>query len=112
AESRKVFLYTVKFKMKSLHKLFYLGSVLFWFALFYPALYILGRNSKKNYGKLIYLRRQIALLSSSMAGISYQVTHEKAVDWSIPYIIVANHTSNLDITAIMKACPAPFSFIG
>jgi len=35
-----------------------------------------------------------------------------AIDWSTPCIICANHTSNLDITAMVLLCPVDFSFMG
>src|SRR5690606_26764374 len=47
-----------------------------------------------------------------MVGIRYRIRYEKSVDWSRPYIICPNHTSNLDITAMVLACPTDFSFIG
>lgn len=34
------------------------------------------------------------------------------MDWTKPYIICANHTSNLDITAMVLLCPSDFSFMG
>lgn len=58
------------------------------------------------------LRRVIALFSSAAAGISYKVKADQPIDWSRNYIICANHTSNLDITALMKVCKSDFSFMG
>jgi len=98
--------------MKHLHRIFYLASVLIFFILAWPFLYILGKDSSANYSALVRLRRKIALLASGVAGIRYKVRADQAVDWSRNYIICANHTSNLDITALMKVCRSDFSFMG
>jgi 1-acyl-sn-glycerol-3-phosphate acyltransferase len=50
--------------------------------------------------------------SSWLTGIRFVIDAPKDLDWSRPYIICANHTSNLDISALNLACPADFSFIG
>lgn len=34
------------------------------------------------------------------------------MDWSQPYILCPNHSSNLDIPALIMACPVDFSFMG
>jgi len=94
------------------HRNLYLASVLFFFIPFWPVLYLLGKHSSKNYSHLVCLRRIIASMASAFVGIKYKIKYEKEIDWSKNYIICANHTSNLDITAIMKACPIDFSFIG
>src|SRR5690606_7087045 len=46
------------------------------------------------------------------AGISFKVVSDGSIDWSRNYIVMANHTSILDITAVLKACPIPLSFMG
>ncbi|TCK85061.1 1-acyl-sn-glycerol-3-phosphate acyltransferase [Albibacterium bauzanense] len=86
--------------------------VIIFFILVWPFLYFLGKNSSKNFSALVRLRRMLALLSSGAAGISYKVKTDEPVDWSRNYIICANHTSNLDITALMKVCKSDFSFMG
>jgi len=98
--------------MKHLHRNFYLALVVIFFILVWPFLYFLGRNSSKNFSILVRLRRMLALLSSGAAGINYKVRADQPIDWSRNYIICANHTSNLDITALMKVCKSDFSFIG
>jgi 1-acyl-sn-glycerol-3-phosphate acyltransferase len=98
--------------MKHLHRYFYLAVVIFLFILVWPFLYFLGKNSSKNFSSLVRIRRMIALLSSSVAGISYKVKNDQPIDWSRNYIICANHASNLDITALMKVCKTDFSFMG
>src|SRR5690554_691 len=98
--------------MKHLHRYFYLALVVISFILVWPFLYFLGKNSSKNFSALVSLRRMIALLSSGAAGIIYEVKVDQPIDWSRNYIICANHTSNLDITALMKVCESDFSFMG
>lgn len=54
----------------------------------------------------------IASWSSALIGFRYHIQWEEEVNWSRTYIICANHTSNLDITAMIKVCKSDFSFIG
>jgi len=89
-----------------------LASVLFFFACCYPLLYVLAKNPQRHSHRIARCRRIIGWLSSTFVGINYRFHHETAIDWSTPYIICANHTSNLDITAMVLLCPADFSFIG
>jgi len=89
-----------------------LASVLLTYLPLSPVLFYLGRRKSKSYSRIIGVRRRIASISSSLAGISYRIRYDEEIDWSKTFIIVANHTSNLDIVAIMKACPTDFSFIG
>jgi len=77
-----------------------------------PILLYLGRNKSDSYSRIVRVRKVIANISSFLARISYKIRYEKEIDWSRNYIIVANHTSNLDIVAIMKSCHTDFSFIG
>lgn len=98
--------------MKHLHRNVYLAFVAIFFFIFWPVLYFLGKDSFNNFSTLVRLRRLIALLSSTAAGIGYKVRFDEPVDWSRNYIICANHTSNLDITALMKVCKSDFSFMG
>lgn len=98
--------------MKHWHRNIYLAFVLLFFIPCWPVLYFLGKNNIKNYSPIGRLRRIIASMASTFSGITYKVTYQKPIDWNRNYIICANHTSNLDITAVMKACPIDFSFIG
>lgn len=95
-----------------MHRNIYLALVLLTFILTWPILHFLGKSSSKNYNRIAGMRRTIACLSSSMSGIFYKIRYDKEIDWNRNYIIVANHTSNLDITAVMKSCLTAFSFIG
>ncbi len=98
--------------MKHLHRSFYLALVLIFFIPFKPVFYFLGKNVSKNRLRIIRLRRTLASLASRFAGFRYKISVDQPIDWSRNYIICANHTSNLDITVLMKVCKADFSFMG
>lgn len=86
--------------------------VLICFGLCYPVLYLIRRTDSRRYARLVRMRRRIALTGSYLSGVFYQVKKQEEIDWSRTYLICANHTSNLDITAIMYACKNDFSFMG
>ncbi len=98
--------------LRKTHRCLYLASVLFFFVLCYPLLYVLAKNPERHSGRIARCRRLIGWLSSTCVGIRYRFNHETTIDWSKPCIICANHTSNLDITAMVLLCPADFSFMG
>lgn len=98
--------------LRKLHSYLYLASVLFFFTLFYPALWLLARNPERHFDRIARCRRIIGFLSSASVGIFYRCRYETPIDWSKPYVVCANHTSNLDITAMVLLCPAGFSFMG
>lgn len=50
--------------------------------------------------------------SSILSGFIFRFSFEEKIDWSKNYIICANHTSNLDITAIILLLKRNFVFIG
>lgn len=50
--------------------------------------------------------------SSSFSGIFYQFNYEVPIDWSKPYIVCPNHTSNLDITALILLVKRNYIFLG
>ncbi|MEN5235251.1 lysophospholipid acyltransferase family protein [Sphingobacterium faecium] len=54
----------------------------------------------------------MSLLGSYFTGIFYRVKFEEKIDWSKPYILCANHTSVLDITAMTYISPRAITFIG
>jgi len=97
---------------RRLHRFLYLAAVLVFFLLFYPLLAVYAKNPERHYHRIIRCRRIIGFLSSTFAGIWYRFRFETPVDWSRAYIICPNHTSNLDITAMVLLCPADFSFMG
>lgn len=95
------------------HHQWYVVLVAICFIPYWPLLLYWARDPEKNYSKLVRARRQIARLSSRLAGFRYQVREEVKIDWSAgPYVLCANHTSNLDITAMTLVCGADFSFVG
>lgn len=98
--------------MKQLHRHLYLVAVFIVFLPFWPLLSFLKKNSNKHYSTFVRIRKWIALTASSFVGFRYKIKWEEEVDWSRNYIICANHTSNLDITALIKVCKNDFSFIG
>jgi len=98
--------------LRKTHRCLYLASVLFFFLLFYPLLAILAKDPERNFHRIARCRRMIGFLSSTFVGVFYRFQYESAIDWSTPHIICANHTSNLDITAMVLFCSADFSFLG
>jgi 1-acyl-sn-glycerol-3-phosphate acyltransferase len=45
------------------------------------------------------------------AGADLRVHGADAIDWSRPYVIVANHQSMIDICALFRAVPVPLRFV-
>lgn len=45
------------------------------------------------------------------AGVRFTVEGAEAIDWSKPYLIVANHQSVIDICALFRAVPVPLRFL-
>ncbi|MGK6352119.1 lysophospholipid acyltransferase family protein [Parapedobacter sp. DT-150] len=89
-----------------------MASVLVFFVLFFPVLAVLARDPERHFHRIARCRRIIGFLGSTLVGVFYRFTFETPIDWSRPYIICANHTSNLDITAMVLLCPSAFSFMG
>ncbi len=99
-------------RIKKLHRYFYLGAVLFFFLPYWPVLIYWAKKPEKNYQRLVNARRWIAKRSARVAGFSFKVRFHSEVDWSKNYIICPNHTSNLDISAVIALCDAPHSYMG
>lgn len=98
--------------LRRIHHYLYLGSVLFFFMLSYPFLLFFSRNPDRYFHQIALCRRIVGFLSSAFVGIFYRYHYETGVDWSRPCVICPNHTSNLDITALVLLCPPVFSFMG
>lgn len=98
--------------LRKIHRCLYLASVLFFFVLCYPLLAFFARNPERHFHAIARCRRIIGFLSSATVGLFYRFRLEEPIDWSKRYIICSNHTSNLDITAMVLLCPADFSFMG
>lgn len=58
------------------------------------------------------MRYVFSYLSSLFSGFLYRYSFEQKIDWSRNYIICANHTSNLDITAIILLAKRNYVFMG
>lgn len=58
------------------------------------------------------LRRAFSFVSTTLSGIFYRFNYEMEVDWSKNYIICANHTSNLDISAVILLVKENMVFMG
>src|ERR1700744_2946233 len=97
--------------LRRLHTHFYRYSVAFFFLLVWPLLYFLSRK-KARYIYIDNFRKFIIRCSTTISGIFFRVKYEKKIDWSRTYVIVGNHTSNLDVSAIAMACKNNLCFIG
>ena len=95
-----------------LHLFVYSGFVLFFFILRYPELWFYVKKPELYYSKLVKLRKWIASTSAFYSRFSFNIEEHVPTDWSRNYVICANHSSNLDITAVMMACKSDFSFMG
>ncbi len=101
----------MKLALKRLHSYFYRYSVALFFILVWPALYFLSRK-KERYKYINSFRRLIISLSTAISGIFFRVKHEDDIDWSRTYIIIGNHTSNVDVSSICIAAKNNHCFIG
>src|SRR5690606_31915996 len=97
--------------LRKLHRYWYLAAVLVCFLPFFPFLLIVGRNPDKYFHRIVVCRRVIGFLSSVLSGFFYRLTsEEESVEG--PCVIVANHASELDITALVVLIKSDFAFIG
>ncbi|UEG51611.1 1-acyl-sn-glycerol-3-phosphate acyltransferase [Mucilaginibacter daejeonensis] len=101
----------MKIPLKKLHARFYRYSVAAFFIIFWPFLYFFSRKPQR-YPAMNFFRKVCGFCSSTIAGIFYKFEYEQPIDWSRPYIICPNHTSNLDITAMSLMVKNNFCFIG
>lgn len=97
---------------EKLHRYYYFGVVFLCFLPFWPLLRFWSRNPDRHYSRFVQVRRWIAQLSSAIAGFRFQISYEVPIDWSKTFILCPNHSSNLDIAALIKVCPTDFSFMG
>lgn len=47
----------------------------------------------------------------AFTGGRFEVEGDEAIDWSRPYLVVANHESVIDICALFRAVPVPMRFL-
>jgi 1-acyl-sn-glycerol-3-phosphate acyltransferase len=101
----------MKLLIKKVHVYLYLASVALSYFLFWPAFYLFSRKPS-GYKNMNRLRRVWGFVSSGLAGFFFRYEYEEAIDWSKPYIICPNHTSNLDIAAMCLLVKNDYCFIG
>ncbi len=89
----------MKIILRKLHCYLYIVSVALTYAIAFPFLYVLSRNTR-NYKHMNAIRRTWGFVSSLLVGILYSFEYAEPIDWTRTYIICPNHTSNLDITAM------------
>ena len=97
--------------LKQIHVYFYRYSVALFFILVWPILYFLSLKQSR-YKYINGFRRFIIQCSTFISGIVFNIDYEQKIDWSRTYIIVSNHTSNLDVSAIAIAAKDNHAFIG
>jgi 1-acyl-sn-glycerol-3-phosphate acyltransferase len=101
----------MKLFLKRIHTYFYRYSVAFFFILVKPILYFLSRKHER-YKYINGYRRFIILMSTIVSGIFFNIDYEEDIDWKRTYIIIGNHTSNLDVSSICIAARNNHCFIG
>lgn len=97
---------------RKLFRIYYLITVLLSYFTVYPKLRKYLKDANKYFYNLLKLRIIIARRSSKLSNIKFQMNEIEAIDWSKTYILCPNHTSNLDIPAMLLSIPQPFVFIG
>ena len=101
--------------MKRLFKSVHLYYFQVWLALvftsLYPIIFYFSRSPVKFHG-MNQMRWIFSYVSSVLSGFLFRFSYEEKIDWSNRYIICANHTSNLDITAIILLAKRNYVFIG
>jgi 1-acyl-sn-glycerol-3-phosphate acyltransferase len=81
------------------------------FTSLYPIIFYFSRSPVKFHG-MNRMRWIFSYLSSIFSGFIFRFSYEENIDWSKRYIICANHTSNLDITAIILLAKRNYVFLG
>lgn len=97
--------------LKKLHLYYFQVWLAFVFTCFYPLIYFFSRKPVSFHG-MNALRWLFSKISTAVSGLFYRFTYEEKVDWSRNYVICANHTSNLDITAIILLVRRNLVFMG
>ncbi len=97
--------------LKQFHRYLYMIMVTFFFMLLYPFFYYASRK-QSSYQTLNFFRKIFAKASSSCSGFFYKTNYETKIDWLKPYVICANHSSNLDVNALTIITEGNFFFLG
>src|SRR5471030_2546405 len=101
----------MKLLLKRAHAYLYIFSALIVYFLLWPFVYYFSR--RPNGARAMNKIRQIwCFACSAFTGIFYRYTFEEPIDWNRPYIICANHTSNLDVNALSLLVKGDYCFIG
>ena len=95
-------------KAHYLYSRFVIGIV---FIFTYPFIYLYSRQPV-NVAGMNRMRRILSLCSSALSGVFFKFSFEQRIDWSKPYIICANHTSNHDVSTIILLAKRNFVFLG
>lgn len=75
--------------------------------------FILFFSKREGYQNVLNkLRKWNSLLASLFSGIIYKYHFKENIDWEKTYIVCANHSSNLDITALTMLMKNNFFFLG
>lgn len=96
---------------KSIHLYYFQISLALIFLTLYPVIFFFSRNPVK-FHAMNRLRWYFSYLSTAFSGFIFRYTFEEKIDWTKNYIICANHTSNLDITAIILLAKRNYVFMG
>lgn len=96
---------------KSAHLYYFQVLLALVFASLYPIIFYFSRSPVKFHG-MNRMRWIFSYLSSLFSGFIFRFSYEEKIDWSKRYVICANHTSNLDITAIILLAKRNYVFIG
>ncbi|MEO3406292.1 lysophospholipid acyltransferase family protein [Mucilaginibacter sp. CAU 1740] len=101
----------MKMILKKVHIYLYVVSVALGYFILWPFFYFFSRKPQR-YHTLNKLRGVWGRVSSAFVGIFYKFEYEQSIDWSKPYIICPNHTSNLDISAMCIMVKNDCCFMG
>ena len=101
----------LKLILKKIHVYLYVISVALSYFLLWPFFYYFSKKVTR-YKKMNKLRRFWAFWSSACVGFFFQFEFEEPIDWSKPYIICGNHTSNLDIASMCLLVKSDYCFMG
>lgn len=97
--------------LRSAHLYYFQVWLAFVFVSLYPVILFYSRKPVKFHG-MNRMRWVFSYFSSVFAGFFFRFSFETKIDWSKNYIICANHTSNLDITAIILLAKRNYVFLG
>jgi 1-acyl-sn-glycerol-3-phosphate acyltransferase len=98
--------------LKHVHHKVYLVAVFFCFIWWWPWLFYWKNNPQRYRSHLANARRAIAKWSSRFCGFRFKFKSIGAASFPSNAVYCANHSSNLDIAALILGIPHDFSFLG